>query len=157
MARLRSPMTRHGGLRPATEQPKKSCGANSESKRKNRPKEAPKPRLLRQSALSAFELLEFRQSRTAGLAGVTMYPVSGSPISKDSLRGLSRQWSAISTHNTDSIYLGPPSAAGQSSQHRGTIPPFPRNPARGNPARRLHAEDTKPLVPAVEIQADSAL
>ena len=45
-------------LRPATEQPKKSCRANSESKRKNRPKEAPKPRLLRQSALSAFELLE---------------------------------------------------------------------------------------------------
>ena len=32
-----------------------------------------------------------------------MYPVSGSPISKDSLRGLSRQRSAISTHNTESI------------------------------------------------------
>ena len=36
----------HFGLRPATEQPK------------NRPKQAPKPLLLRQSALSAFELLE---------------------------------------------------------------------------------------------------
>jgi hypothetical protein len=51
-------LDRHARSRPATEQPKKSCRANSESKRKNRPKEAPKPRLLRQSALSAFELLE---------------------------------------------------------------------------------------------------
>ena len=50
-----------------------------------------------------FRASRVRRSRTAGLAGVTMYPVSGSPISKDSLRGLSRQRSAISTHNTESI------------------------------------------------------
>jgi hypothetical protein len=55
-----------GRSRPATEQPKESCRANSESKRKNRPKEASKPRLLRQSALSAFELFESgsREPRT---------------------------------------------------------------------------------------------
>jgi hypothetical protein len=90
-------------FRPATEQPKKSCRANSESKRKNRPKEASKPRFAPSISTERFRASRVRQSRTAGLAGVTMYPVSGSPISKDSLRGLSRQRSAISTHNTESI------------------------------------------------------